>query len=540
MREIREPLWLPQIDADTERSHIVKCVELEHWFIAQVLAFTLGLQHPRFWSGSKSGYDSAEAALNEQIKSLVIGIECTSNECPDCECETCGTENPPPATPQIGTVTGLTVDELEVELMSFIPQFQCKDGVIQMWNSACCEWENFCNVAGIAKGADALYDDFGNLIGNLAEPISSWSDKELSWGQDPTFPLEVEDPTIVTGDWKRCVKATALVYALYDVLQQGHDAIENTADLAEAAITFVGGIVSYLTGGSVIAEAIAVREFIDHLQDVGLGDLQTFIDDEDTKNDLVCSVTGQMTYTDELTGKDFSGLWLGLAAFELEFVSEIYEALGAAPAASVRTRAYEIVGTGACACEQYIPDITLPVPTGSFRFDFVGRAKATDPSGSCGLPTTYVGQTYGWALLDVNGALWQDLVSTTFLCESSSQDNSYMGLLVEFSEPATITDVKLYGFLGTTSGTPYADLWGWHQPTQAWIDAGGATGLNGAAGSQVYDVLSGTVNDIDKLVISLKTRAATAAQFYTTDVRITGTYQGQAFTDLPIGQLFTP
>lgn len=427
----------------------------------------------------------------------------------------------------------------EVVSMIDISQYiKCEGGVLYV-KDGCCNWIELCTIPQRDSGDQPLggttwgdLEELGRILA-AATPPKDFID----------VPTNLEPSHQWADGYAACAKATALADLILVVIEATAEAMLDVHN----GITGISAIPSAVLAVTQPIAALVVQFTFQGLESLlnsnSESDLTAIVaaaQDGSARENVACALMPYMSpyrYVSQTELLEaYSAIEDSLPNPAGAFAVDMTHYLNSEGVTEYVARQAAL---GDCACADLIPGTPglPPVAAGDFRFDYIGMAKATDPAGDCSLPTTYVGQSFAWAAVDPHGIAWESLLKTEELCDVGGQINAYFGMLLEFSEPATLTDIRLDGFLEQDSSNPYSDCWGWHPASGAWIDAGGASGLSSTGGFKTYDLLSGTVNDITHLVVTLKTRYTGGIDFFVTNLRLTGTYSGGSFTTLSVGEL---
>jgi hypothetical protein len=473
----------------------------------------------------------------------VLPLYALEEEPPETECPDCPPEpEPPKPTPGQGAgkpgqtvgALGLSIEELEGLLMGSIMDIRISGGLLQVQYFPCCDWITIGDIAGIAENAAATPPstlqaafDSGALSGILTQPALT--------------PVQAgfDNPNTL-----RCVKATAIKYALQTFLVDIRDYVDESVNdlaiiiggLAAAIALFVPPLrtlISVNLLGNIIKK-FGKEAFVDGVNE--------FLADTEFWEEFVCSTTEDFESTESVTGLDLSNFYsymtqtvLGVSEVVLELVSKM------SPTDFQRSINYYIGSVG-CECSDYLPAGYVP-PSAAGAISFVELAysmtnTSTAPFGGLnGLPDEGLPRSPDQGVI-VSGTSWR----TTYTGQDfdSGEPNKYTQLCILLTMPEETTidqftfDMDVVGAV-TGAGIVHlvvqmavltmADVW--QVNTNSGYTLEDATGL-------VYDQTSITGT---KMVIVFKTRNENINLYSViSNLLFTGNRDGAGFLNVPIGQ----
>lgn len=524
---------------------ILKSVPSDTLFLAALRGAISELASGYIWE--QFGTATPSEAASEFSRSVQLGIACGECDCTDCE------ENPGAIinSPGIGGngsgfqvgITGLTIDELESIVMSAITDIRCNNGVWEVMRFGCCEWET------IDCGSSVVQTYDGKDPQTITPP--DWVELgEPSLGGAlgaPIAPAYVENESAY-----RCLKATGYAYGIKALVDKWLELYEAIDLLNPVTLAGVGAAVSasFASWGSaaVAAAAGAIVTVITEISiDDAVADLQTMSDLDEFYPAMICGMTAVINPSQEWSYGDaarasevFEAAMAGIG----EGDNIAINCINLVPMAWLTVRAQQEAFTRECECETYLPTSISapsapPVSEGDFRFDFWGVGIGVDPTDIHGLPTTLAGAAFEAAFAGETGLPWNGLLQTEELGITNGNYNSYASAVLDMSGVVDLSELRIYGFLEASGGNPYVNMWGFDASTQLWKYLGSQSGLSNSGGSKSYAIAL-TATNITWMLFSFKTRDNPGIDFFITDIRLTGTFDGGTpFTYLPVGVLLS-
>lgn len=421
------------------------------------VAWIGSLQQPVLWTAY-----SDEVA--DTLPLYALPEQPPETECPECpDCPDC--PEPPPPQPEqppaggggsgsaVGRL-GMTLEELEDYIMGWSLRGQLKwvNGKLCYWSEGCCDWveiedDGQTPIPITPAGLSAIAD------GSLG--LTAWEQQgspNLSSGQTP-IPSSIVQYN--TSDVNKCLKASAFVGEIRELLDAIRDGISESAESFVSRAAVVTGIVNYLGiqpfAGILTWVSSIVGYFVGKSKADTVGQLNDALADLEAWNDVICALTPKMqpTFTFGLiTGNNATDAdYNALVDTIVEIINpgaHVMQILNTYPLSSIKERVRERLETQECECGQYLPaDYEPPLADGEFRFTLDHLFKAANASG--GLIKPQVGQPFSDvdSLSGEDGVLSNGYPMTEMVADDSGYFWCEFGALFELSEIATITSVKV-------------------------------------------------------------------------------------------------
>lgn len=467
-------------------------------------------------------------------RATFLAGDCGVEECEETPCEEC-----PPVESggknrgggEAGTL-GLTIEELESIVMSTIMGIRWHLGKLQVQYFPCCDWvdvEGNVQVAG-ESGISNVAKSIAEILGNT----------ELEWPRLPNEPIAPAGHS--TEDSVRCAKASAMAETFFTTMSDFGgliDAVGVSNVTVGAVLGAAAGI--FLTGGWALAAAIAVA-IVTYLNEDNLNDTEVEMEsqtgDAAARTELICNITPKMNGGTVVGTDDFRAM--------MEAWEDIYSPSGtlkslmkAIPGGWMRDRMHEKVGELPCGCEQYLPygyDPDAP-PEGAFNYQFQYFTGAVG-----GAPSEWSDKTLNQPL-DAGQLGTGDSISG-YVTENQSSGGGWwyaMGLpQFRMSSPIALSQVTFELF--PVSSTPdflQAQVAYFSTDDNRWHHAGNWVFPPNTGGTVTLSV-SGT--NVTHLIVLTETQndGGNYVHGKMTNLRIDGTFSGQGFVDLHVGENFAP
>lgn len=521
----------------------------ERWMHIFVRALAV-LQDERVWTTGipDTEFERAYRQVGLGISKLLQMTDCF--ECPDCP------EPPenPPEPPKNGAgggmsvvqevgILGLTVHELEEMILMFPnmrPIYGWVDGVLSYWDAGCCEYRPFPVISGDAP--------VGGTIEALTAGVQSLDDW-IAGGQTPTEDIADvphEKLTIyTTDDSLKCAKATAIVEHIFQSIAGWKDVMDNMPTTISTA-TGVGLVLASVFPGvqyvlGMISKVVALLSAVP--AGVVAGQLQTDFEKQAEKQALICDLVPRMTApglvggflkTNRMTDADI------IVAFErFEAIVQPHantrSLLGFFPIIEWKQATASRMETEECGCDDFLPHgYNPPLPEGQMMLEFAEFGYASPaflfPVAGSPYPAIYAdgrrGEVFGtsaWAteLTDVGGGYETGFLQAVFL----------------FTSPVTISQISaLFTF---PDGTPSNDVQ--FGMAHFSIDNGGEweDGIGWGSINEFPEIYV-SARDINGFAIAARgTNQGTFRRVVLSQVLVSGTFLGEPFINLPVGQVFS-
>lgn len=469
---------------------------------------------------------------------LIDGLPVTDWICPP------DIEQPEPQEPTVGTL-GFTVSELESIAMGCLNldnSIKWVNGVL--WIRTCDGWQP------VPGGSGAVVQSGSGNAGQ--QSFDEWVDSgspEIA----PTDPVPHVSEFYTTLDSLKCAKATALVNEMWNVLTIG-EAVEDTMNLIEIGSAVSGALALFAWPVTVVANlgfglastiwTVATGAgFSEYADD--MGDIHANLT---MKNDLICDLVDRMVAPVQL------GAWKmnTLTAGDIKIAMERFEVITNAPDHVMKTLGAfsvsnwqevvkpKLVDTE-CGCEDFLPyGYTPPTPEGSLSFDFVSFAEM--PIDGNAQPS-WIGSPLDSAF---DGGLTGELVGGMPQSVQTGSGGGYaggsFGAYYQLSAPATLTDIKMSWSFPSGSTYNRAHCY-WYDATVnewKWFDGWYSNEAPPYVPYYAFDSAPIVTQHLVLRVNSYYEWPGTVKPVRLISALISGTFLGQGFVDLGIGEVFTP
>lgn len=429
---------------------------------------------------------------------------------------------------------GLGIEELENLLMGSIMDIRISNGLLQVQYFPCCDWVTIGNIASIAAA------------GNPTPPTVGGESGSPDW---EGFGVPISPPTqagLHNSRTMQCVKATAIKYELRTFMQNLVNYIDETNDTIEVVIA---GLTIFLAQIG-LPELIPLGMLADILSDFGVDtiieEFQEFLDDTELWEDFVCQLAEDLSGADEVTGKDISAFYLYMTSETIDLAESVLMLVSRLSLVDFQAKvAYSVAHVG-CECSSFLPYGFEPsLGSGEFRFTLDRLFKAYNASGNAVNPTA--GENF--AGIDTPSGEDGTIINGYPATELLGQDSGYwwhgFGAILELSEEADLTEIRITITLPNGEPTPPQQIafaaYTFNVTSQQWEGWGGQTDTSSPY--QTEYVISAAVNDVSHVAIQLLIQSSdsgTARTARSVSIRMTGTYPGDTFVQLELGEVHVP
>lgn len=486
----------------------------------------------------------------EEVPSLLAICE-EPEPCPECP------EPEQPITPPItgggsspvGRL-GLSLEELEEFIMGWSLRGQLKyvNGILCYWSDGCCDW---VPVDSEGTPPPAVTSPTLGAIAEGLVGLTEWTNSgkpPLSGNSQPIPPVS---DFYNTDDSLACVKATSIVLAIRQLLTDTSEGVLESAFWSTAVLGAIGGYLTF--AGKSLAE---LWDLMTILWGASVGatatDRQNSIaealdDFEGVWEDVICAAVDKMEpmvifgglKMNRITENDYLEV-VTLIKSIVEPDGYVNKILDTYPLSSILAKARERLATTECGCEQYLPyGYDVPTPEGSLEYNFVQFAEGS----TWGVNPTWLGLPYAGAF---DGGSTGLLVSgrpkgiqnytTPPAFESAFSAHYHLSspaeirqLKVAWSFPAGEAAVRLHIMCLPTG----SEVWEYFDGAYSDEAAPFATTLtSNHAGIEITDFIV--------IVNTYYPHDGPQKPAHLTSILMSGEFLGNTFSELGIGEVYTP
>lgn len=461
---------------------------------------------------------------------------------------------PPPVQPPIGGVAGsgvgelgYTVEELEEMLTMAITKIEVRNGSL-WYRDGCCDWYEVKDSEGLG---------LGSLLTTSAVKPESMSLQEWVDGGKPIInsgntPVPHENTGYNTSGALSCAKATAFLGVVSDILTATRDGLQTSGDDVSAVVEgfssffLIAGIPTYVlfdlaleifTGSVGYTQSQKVDQ-IEAVLDVGL----------DT---LICDLVPLMSETVQIgivtanraTEGDYQET-VKLIEAELSPGEYVMQILNTFPIQVIQENVKTRLTNQDCNCEQYLPfGYIPPLALGSLRFDVVGFVNT--PTGYGNWRPVVAGQPRDLPDNSPQGQMSNGWPATEYRETANAYYQNVFAIQYRASNNAEIALGQIKADLQFLNGEPADWDWGigvWESDNAAWVYLVGDQN-DPAPIDTTIERVSDRDHVTDILVWGHCSNPVTDGapkNVRMANIRIDGTFEGQGFLELQMGDTFTP
>lgn len=300
----------------------------------------------------------------------------------------------PPPDMAFGSLTGLSIEELEYFYLMFSLRGQLKfiNGSLHYYDPGCCDWvkvegENNTTVLSQAEIV---------ALGQSTMGLSQWDDAgqpDLGQLQDPVPSSIIE---YNTSDSLKCAKASAFAEVIHQLFVDVRDGLEESSNSAAFWGGVLQGTITILSAGTWGFIQAGIRSvlgaYVFHSKATTVSELNDVLNNVAGWNDLVCELVPLMepTFTigllsgNKATEKD----WSNVVATVKEIFSpgaSVNQILDTFPIIAIQAEVRARLSDQECNCGQYLPAGYIP-PSQSGAINFTEIAYSGTVNSSAPFP----------------------------------------------------------------------------------------------------------------------------------------------------------
>lgn len=408
----------------------------------------------------------------------------------------------------------------------------------------CCQWVK-------VQGQNAPVLTTQTPSGNAATTFDLW--------QQAGSPALPEQPAVqhsnsayTTLDSLRCAKATALVAALWNYLNSDREILQDASE-GDSITTLLATIAGYFSS----LPPAELLDFATTTRTAALGfdmteysaELLAILDDEIVKSEIICILTDRVAAPIQLGAWTMNrvtdaDITTTIQTFKevTELSEEIESRVNSVLLKELAWNTTQNLDTVECGCTDKLPyGYTPPAPSGSLQFNFVSFAQM--PVDGNAQPS-WIGQTFEEAFdTGLTGELVGGMPQSVQTGSGGGYAGGCFGAYYKLSEPAVISEIKMnWSFPnGSTYNRAHVYYYDAIVNEWKWYDGWYSDEAPPYVPSYTFDNAEGfTTEHIVLRVNSYYEWPGTVKPVRLLSAYLSGTFMGQGYVDLGIGEIFTP
>jgi len=503
---------------------------------ANYLGWVRGLQQRALWTSYPDNlYDTLADYMLEEDPTA----ECP--DCPDCPPEP---EPPPPPKPGSGAAAvgrlGMTLEELEGLLMSSIMDIRINGSKLEVQYFPCCDWVPVGDIASIASATQSAPTTFGtvaaiaNGIANLANTL-------------PTLTPVPNSTEAFNNEWTRkCLKATALKYVLQTLYADIGDSAADIPSTGWAVfMASVSAALSVTPLKGLVPVANAASWVTKWGADFLVGEIDDLLANSAAWDNFVCNFADVMTGVETFTGQDISNFYAKAVTYTALFAEWAFDLLDNIVPTEFQARVNENISAVSCECSGYLPaGYTPPLGVGTLRISRIYFCN--QPDGASSYAPTFTAGVKDVAHNAPSGTAVGQFPKTAYHDTASSYYQNKFAVMLEVEGGLDFSLGAVRADLVYDSGEPAQIDWSfsaYREDTDVWANFG-AIAQDTAPINTALLKTGTSIPTVSRICIStlmpnpVSDGVPKLATF--NNLRFDGTFMGIGFTDLKVGDSFTP